>query len=313
MNISSNKIKALAVASAVSAGMALVDTVVAADIAKGAGSSVSVTADATMAAKPVAWKNLDEEHHLGGRVTSEGYMRGKVVLVYRWGYDSQPSQTMLPRMENVWKSFKTKPFVLLGGHCPGHGGTDEVKAFVEEQKYTYPIYEDAGLAENEPRCSDLPFLYVVDETGKVRYKGKDERLAEERVVTLLTDMEAPKDVAMWQKFLDFELKVLPGRAFLRLSEFRKKFPQDAKKYDEDYKRLKNDTEVQKLVKLVEFAKRAKDFDQSNRNTKGKVTRAKIQSVIKSHGPLKENKNELVAQEAKNAIADLTWALTNFPG
>ena len=28
----------------------------------------------------VEWKNLDKEHHLGGRVTSEGYMRGKVTL-----------------------------------------------------------------------------------------------------------------------------------------------------------------------------------------------------------------------------------------
>ena len=37
----------------------------------------------------VEWKNLDKEHHLGGRVTSEGYMRGKVTLVCRWGLKFQ--------------------------------------------------------------------------------------------------------------------------------------------------------------------------------------------------------------------------------
>lgn len=313
MNISSNKIKALAVASAVSAGVALVDTVVAADVAKGAGSPVSVAADSAAVSKPVAWKNLDEEHHLGGRVTSEGYMRGKVVLVDRWGRNCPPCRALLPRMEAVWNSFKAKPFVLLGGHCKGWGTADEVKALIEENKLTYPVYEDAGLAENEPEYKGIPFLYVVDETGKVRYKGHDERLATEALVTALTDMELPKDVAMWQKYIDFELKVLPGRAFVRLEEFRKKFPKEGKKYDADYKRLKNDADVQKLAKLVKFAKQAKDFDKTNKKTMGQVTRAKIQSVIKSCGPLKESTNELVAQEAKNAIADLKWALTNFPG
>jgi len=312
MNISPNKIKALAVASAVSAGVALVDTVVAADIANGAGSSVSVAADAATAAMPVAWKNLDEEHHLGGRVTSEGYMRGKVVLVDRWGKNCPPCRALLSRLEEVWNSFKTKPFVLLGGHCKGWGTADEVKSLIEENKLTYPIYEDAGLAENEPKYDSIPFLYVVDETGFVRYKGRDECRATEVLVTLLTDMESPKDAAMWQKFVDFELKVLPGRAFVRLTEFRKKFPNEAKKYESDYKRLKNDVEVQKLVKLVTFAKMAKDFDKTNKNTKGKVDRTKIGMAIKKFEPLKESTNELVAQEAKNAIADLKWALATFP-
>jgi len=268
-------------------------------------------ASAAFAADGVAWKNLDDLHRIGGRKVSEGYLRGKVVLVCRWGYDSQPSQALLPRMEEIWRSFKSKPFVLLGGHCPGRGETDAVKTFVEGKKFTCPIYEDAGLSENEPEGLDVPFLYVVDETGKVRYKGKDERLATERIVTLLTDMEAPKNVAMWESFLNFELMALPGRGFIRLSEFRKKFPEAAKKYDEEYKRLKNDAEVQKLVRLVAFAKMAKDFDPANKKTKGKVTKSRIETTVKVYEPLKESKNALVAQEAKNSLADLKWVLANF--
>ena len=49
----------------------------------------------------VGWKNLDKEHHLGGRVTSEGYMRGKVVLVCRWGLKFQKCRTMLPKLEDA--------------------------------------------------------------------------------------------------------------------------------------------------------------------------------------------------------------------
>ena len=49
----------------------------------------------------VEWKNLDKEHHLGGRVTSEGYMRGKVTLVCRWGLKFQKCRTMLPKLEDA--------------------------------------------------------------------------------------------------------------------------------------------------------------------------------------------------------------------
>jgi len=257
------------------------------------------------------WKNLDKEHRLGGRMVSDGYLRGKVVLVNRWGCDSAACCELLPQLEEIWDSFKSKPFVLLGGHCKGCGDVEKAKSLVEEKRLTYPVYEDAGLAANEPALPAVPHFYLVDETGEVRYRGKDERLATERLVMLLTDMEAPKNVQMWERFLDYELKALPGRGFIRLAEFRKKFPNDAKKYDEDYKRLKNDEEVQKLVKLVAFAKLAKDFDPKNKATKGKVTKSRIDTAIKTFDALKDSKDEAVAQEAKNALADLTWAKVNF--
>jgi len=258
-------------------------------------------------AEGVAWKNLDKEHRLGGRMVSEGYLRGKVVLVDRWGRNCPPCRKLLPRLEEIWQAYKSKPFVLLGGHCKGWGTADEVKALVESQKLSYPIYEDAGLAKDEPAYDGIPFLYLVDETGRVRYKGHDERLATERLVMLLTDMEVPKDAAEWKRYLDFEVKTLPGRGFVRLTEFRKKFPEEAKAYDEDYKRLKGDKDVQKLVKLVVFAKMAKDFDPKNKKQAGKVTKSKIEMTIAAYEPLKESANPLVAQEAKNALADLKWA------
>ena len=53
----------------------------------------------------VEWKNLDKGHHLGGRVTSEGCMRGKVTLVCRWGLKFQKCRTMLPKLEDALRKY----------------------------------------------------------------------------------------------------------------------------------------------------------------------------------------------------------------
>ena len=47
-------------------------------------------------------------------MASEGYLCGKVVLVDRWGFRCPPCRALLPRVEEIWQSFKTKPFVVLG-------------------------------------------------------------------------------------------------------------------------------------------------------------------------------------------------------
>lgn len=256
----------------------------------------------------VEWKNLDEEHHLGGRVTSEGYLQGKVVLVDRWGLRCPPCRALLPRVEEIWQSFKTKPFVVLGGHCKGWGDADGVKALIKESALTYPIYEGAGLAVGEPLFDAIPFLYVVDETGKVVYLGRDERTATQAVVTALTDMEAPRNLAQWKRFLDFELEKLPGRAYLRADEFRKKFPDEAKEYAAKFRELTAIPDVKNLSELVAFAKKAKDmreFDAKSAAKKQKFVQM-IDAAIRKYEFLKDAKDPRVVQEAKNSLADLKW-------
>lgn len=271
---------------------------------------IMVAALATVGvAGAVEWRNLDQEHQLGGRKASEGYLRGKVVLVDRWGLRCPPCRAMLPQVEALWQSFKTKPFVVLGGHCKGWGEAEDVKKFVAQQKLTYPIYEDAGLATGEPEFDAIPFLYVVDETGKVVYTGHSERMAREAIVNSLTDMEAPRNLAQWRRFLDFELEHLPGRAYLRANEFRKKFPAEAKEYYEKFKALTAIPDVKKLAELVAFSRTAKDspaFGPKDKVKKDKFARL-IKSAISKYASLKESADPRVAQEAKNALADLIWA------
>ena len=270
-------------------------------------------AAAASLAQAVEWKNVDADHYLGGRKASEGYLQGKVVLVDRWGAHCPPCRALLPRVEKLWQSFKTKPLVVLGGHCKGWGAADEVAELVKTHKLTYPIYEDAALASGEPQFDAIPFLYVVDETGKVVYQGHGEHEATEAIVTALTDMESPKDLKQWRRFLDYELEHLPCRGYLRLKEFRKKFPKEAKEYESKAKELLAIKDLKKVVDLVEFAKKAKDppvFGPKDTAKKAKYEKL-VKSVILKCDAFKTHSDSRVAQEAKNAIADLKWAQATF--
>ena len=263
----------------------------------------------------VAWRNVDQDNYLAGRKASEGYLQGKVVLVDRWGLGCPPCRRLLPRVEEVWRSFRTKPFVVLGGHCRGWGDADGIRKLAKDLGLTYPIYEDAGLAVDEPRFSGIPFLYVVDETGKVLYKGHNERVATETVVQALTDMESPKSLEQWKRFLDFELENLPGRALLRLEEFKKKFPAEAKGYAEKEKALKAIPDIKKLSELVDFAKKAKDMRAFD--AKKSAQRQRFQKLVKDaisgtkYDSLLESSDPRVVQEAKNSLADLKWTAAEF--
>ena len=276
--------------------------------------TVAAMSAALVAAGAVEWKNVDEEHYLGGRKASAGYLQGKVVLVDRWGAKCPPCRALLPTVEKkIWQSFKTKSFVVLGGHCGGWGSAEAVKGLIEENSITYPVYEDAGLANGEPAYDAIPFLYLVDETGKVVYKGRDENTCIQAVVTALTDMDAPKNLADWKRFLDFELENLPGKAYLRMGEFKKKFPKEAKDYAEKFKALAAVPDVKKLSELVAFAKRAKDapvFSPKKKQQQTKYQKS-VKDALTKFASLKESKDPRVVQEAKNALADLKWTAATF--
>lgn len=68
---------------------------------------IGIVSVAALAQAGVGWKNLEAENQLGGRKTSAGYLQGKVVMVCK-------DAGQASRMEAVWQSFKSKPFVLIG-------------------------------------------------------------------------------------------------------------------------------------------------------------------------------------------------------
>lgn len=159
-----------------------------------------------------AWRNLSDDAHYAGPKLTEQDLTGKVVLVDCWGVHCPPCRALLPRMEQLWKSFKSKPFVLVGSHCQGRN-PEKVKELVEANKLTYPIYERFGLADGEPSFRALPFMYVVNHRGRVVYSGSDERAATEALVTAIGEIGGPMSLCggvSLKKFKGFQKKLRVG-------------------------------------------------------------------------------------------------------
>lgn len=143
-----------------------------------------------LSARAEMWRNLSEANWLSGPKLSEGSLSGKVVLVDVWSADDAQSRALLPRMQEIWSSFRSKPFVLLGSHR----GADADSARAAAGQVTFPVYADAGLAERDPSGGTAPYVYVVNHRGKVVYAGRSDRDATEALVTALGWVGRPPDL-----------------------------------------------------------------------------------------------------------------------
>lgn len=161
------------------------------DMSNKAGGRALVLAVASLACAATClgaeWKGLSSENWYSGRKISAADLKGKVVMVDEWGVRCPPCRALLPRMEEIWKSFKSKPFVLIGSHRQGRQ-PEAVEELVKKNNLTYPIYERAGIEGEPSNGGGIPFIYVVDAVGKIVYSGRSEREAVEAVVNALTSV-----------------------------------------------------------------------------------------------------------------------------
>lgn len=119
------------------------------------------------------WKGLVEENWYSGPKLTEKDLVGKVVLVDKWGVRCPPCRALLPKMQKLYDSLKKrKNFVFIASHCQGRNN-EAVAKLVKENNLTFPIYENVGLAANEPTSRYIPFMYVVDARGNVVYSGNN--------------------------------------------------------------------------------------------------------------------------------------------
>ena len=260
---------------------------------------------AAAASCEVKWTNLDDSHRLGGRKVSEGYLQGKVVLVARWSAKSLRGYSVLPRMEEVWRNFKTKPFVLLGSHCVGSASPSEVRSLLEENGVTFPVYEGAAHSLVDPQSQAFPFFYVVDATGKVVYSGTREHNAVQAVVISLTDLQSPRNDVQLSRYLEFEIGELPASAHLRLKNLREKDPQQAARYESQWRQLDSDPQVKKVSRIVEVTRRLKDFAPKTPADTRRYP-SKIREALSRFSNLKDITDPRLLREAKNSIAELKW-------
>jgi hypothetical protein len=73
--------------------------------------------------------------------------------------------------------------------------------------------------------------------------------------------------------------------------------------------MSNDEDILKLAKLEALANQAKNRDFSDNKAK-KLSAAKLEKVLDVFSYLKMSSDPLVAQEAKNSLAEIMWALAS---
>ena len=132
------------------------------------------------------WKGLEPENWYCGKKLTEKSLEGKIVMVYVFSESSEDSVALLPRIENVWSAYKSKPFVVIGSHRGGKSA--KVANLIKKSKVTFPVYEDAGRTKEPSAGGRYPIVYVVDDTGKMVYRGRSDLEATEAVVTAIPDV-----------------------------------------------------------------------------------------------------------------------------
>ena len=259
-----------------------------------------------MLAAGIVWGGVTPENHLGGRPASPGYLQGKVILVDCRDYSKD--QAALERLEDFWQSYKIKPFVVLGSHRGGDA--ESVKQKLRDAGVSFPVYADATFESKtfEPQNG---LIYVIHQGGKMAIKTKDINRAYEAAVSAMTWGAVPSTLPQYRKLIDYEIEVLPGKAYTHIKAMQKAFPKEAQQYYYTaFKQYEEDEEVKKVAKLEEVARRVKDFDpKTAKNGKAvRVSKEKVESLIADAEALKGSDNPLIVQEVKNCIADLKWVL-----
>lgn len=132
------------------------------------------------------WKGLEPENWYCGKKLTESSFDGKIVMVYAFSESDEDSVALLPRIENVWSAYKSKPLVVLGSHRGGKSA--KAANIIKKAKVTFPVYEDAGRTQEPSAGGRYPIVYVVDDTGRMIYRGRSDLEATEAIVTAIPNV-----------------------------------------------------------------------------------------------------------------------------
>jgi len=101
-----------------------------------------------------------------GSTVSLASYKGKVVLLDFWATWCRPCRIEMPRVEALYKEFKTKGLVVFGVNFAEDIAT--VKAFLAKNPYTMPILLDTkGEAGRLYQADAIPTLVVIGKDGKI--------------------------------------------------------------------------------------------------------------------------------------------------
>ncbi|MCG8569601.1 MAG: TlpA family protein disulfide reductase [Spirochaetes bacterium] len=89
---------------------------------------------------------------------------GKVILLNLWATWCPPCRAEMPSMENLYKRYQGKDFVILAVSV---GETQQtVQNFVKNKNFTFPIFvDDKNQATSAYSTGSIPTTYLIDQEG----------------------------------------------------------------------------------------------------------------------------------------------------
>lgn len=114
--------------------------------------------------------------YLDGTPVSSEEFKGKVIVMDFWGSWCGPCRVELPIFQAIYERYKDKGVVFLGMNYERPVGGKDLRQlardFMERNKYTFPVVVDHEQAATVAYgVSGFPTVYLIDKTGKVRYKN----------------------------------------------------------------------------------------------------------------------------------------------
>ena len=232
------------------------------------------------------WDNLgDGSHYSGAKLTEESFAR-KVVLVYNFDSVREDSLNLLPRVQELWNSFGTKPLVVLGSH---HGGkNDGVKKETASRKVTFPVYEGAYYTDGSSKQSTAGRFCVISHRGKIVFTGASDREATEALVTALGDVGRPPELTPGVSFACY-------KALAKQFQLGKSIKSPVKKLEDDVKKFG------KMKKLTAVQQRQQEEAQ-----------AILASLKTGQADIKEEISMLRKSNPPLAVDFMTKYIATFP-
>lgn len=115
---------------------------------------------------------------LSGGSFSSDLTKGKVVLINFWATWCPPCKAELPLLQrNIYDKIKDNNFSVL---CISRGEKDDVvKKFIEQFKYTFPVFLDPDAKTYNLFASKyIPRNFVIGKDGKIKWTSTGFRESE---------------------------------------------------------------------------------------------------------------------------------------
>lgn len=125
------------------------------------------------AAEKNLFQGLTKANHISGPEVTLQSMKGKVVLFDYWGLGCPPCHASMPKLEALWKKYGSKYLVIIGSES-WRKNRKSVKAFLQKNKITFPIYQ--GVVYNNIRPRGVPHAILIDSNGKFVERNHPGRL-----------------------------------------------------------------------------------------------------------------------------------------